>query len=82
MISERISVEIPPQMNILKMVIPILIHARSFISDLSVASRIMPHVIGDVINNVKLFPTIYRRIIQSQIFDVIQSEVALQKQVH
>ena len=30
----------------------------------------------DVINDVKLFPTVYRRI------DVIQSEVALQKQVH
>ena len=31
----------------------------------------------DVINDVKLFPDI-----RSQIFDVIQSEVALQKQVH
>ena len=35
----------------------------------------------DVINDIKLFPTVYRRIL-SQIFDVIQSEVALQKQMH
>ena len=32
---------------------------------------------GDVIDDVKLFPTVYRRI-----FDVIQSDVALQTQVH
>ena len=31
----------------------------------------------DVINDVKLLPTVYRRI--SQIFDVIQSDFALQK---
>ena len=42
----------------------------------------------DIIDDVKLFPTVYRRIysisqdILSQIFDGIQSEVALQKQVH
>ena len=36
----------------------------------------------DVINDVKIFPTVYRRIILLQIFDVIQSNVALQKQVH
>ena len=38
-----------------------------------------------VINDVKLFPTVYRRIyccdILSQMFDDIQSDVALQKQV-
>ena len=36
----------------------------------------------DAINDVKLFPTVYRSIILSQIFDVIQSDVALQTQVH
>ena len=35
----------------------------------------------DVIHDVKLFPTVYRRIL-SQIFGVIQSDVALQDQVH
>ena len=35
----------------------------------------------DIINDIKLFPTVYRRI-YSQIFDVIQSDVVLQKQVH
>ena len=34
----------------------------------------------DVIKNVTPFHTVYRRMLQ--IFDVIQSEVALQKQVH
>ena len=34
----------------------------------------------DVINDIKLFPTVYRRL--SQIFDVIQSEITLQNQVH
>ena len=42
----------------------------------------------DKINDIKLFPTVYHRIysisqdILSQIFDVIQSDVVLQKQVH
>ena len=39
----------------------------------------------DVINDVKLFLTVYRSISQDilpQIFDIIQSGVALQKQVH
>ena len=35
----------------------------------------------DVINDIKLFPTVSQDIL-SQIFDVIQSEVALQNQVH
>ena len=38
---------------------------------------------GDVIDDAKIFPTVYRRIyILSPIFDVIQSDVALQTQVH
>ena len=37
--------------------------------------------ICDVIKDVKLFPTVYRRI-NCRIFYVIQSEVALQKQKH
>ena len=36
----------------------------------------------DVINDTKLFPTVYCRIILLQIFDVIQSDVELQNQVH
>ena len=36
----------------------------------------------DVINDVKMFPAVYWQGILSQIFDVIQSEVAVQKQVH
>ena len=34
----------------------------------------------DVINDVKLFPTVYRMTVAKN--DVIQSEVALQKQMH
>ena len=36
----------------------------------------------DVINDVKLFPTVYRRIYCRKFFDIIQSDVALQKQVY
>ena len=36
----------------------------------------------DVIDDVKLFPTVYRRIYCRKNFDVIQSDVALQTQVH
>ena len=61
MIFERISDDIPPQMKILNMVIPILMHFCSLISNWSVASRLKPHVNG-VIDDVKLFPTVYRRI--------------------
>ena len=35
-----------------------------------------------VIDDVKLFPTVYRRIYCRKFFDVIQSDVALQMQVH
>ena len=69
MISKRISDEMPPQMKILNMVIPILMHFCSFVSNLSVASRIKLHVIQQ---NVTFF----------LFFDVIRSDVELQKQVH
>ena len=68
MISEHTSDDIPPQMKILNMVIPIVMHFCSFISNLSVASRIKPHkgihhqMKCDVINDIKLFPTVFRRI--------------------
>ena len=68
MISERISDDIPLQMKILNMVIPILMQFCSLISNWSVASSIKPHkgvrhqMKRDVINDVQLFPTVYRRI--------------------
>ena len=43
--SERISEDKPPQMKKLYMVIPILMHFFSFVSNRNVASRIMPQVI-------------------------------------
>ena len=61
MISERISDDIPPQRKILNMVIPILMHFCSF-------ERCKPHnaachlMFCDVINDVKLLSTVYRRI--------------------
>ena len=84
-ISEHISDDIPSQMKILNMVIPILMHFFSFVSNLSVT--IKPHraashpEICDVINDVKLSPTGSQDIL-SQIFDVIQSDFTLQNQVH
>ena len=65
MISDHISDDIPPQMKILNMVIPILILFCSFVSNWRVAShkKAARHSrICDVINDVKLFPTVYRSI--------------------
>ena len=57
MISDRISDNIPPQMKILNMVIPVLMHFCSFVSNWSIESNIK--LICDVINNIKLVPTVY-----------------------
>ena len=60
MISDRISDDIPPQMKILNTAIPILMRLE--------LERWKPHKTArhqtrcDVINDVKLFPTVYRRI--------------------
>ena len=68
MISERISDDIPPKMKVLNMVMPILMRFYSLVSNWSVASHIKPHkgvrhpTKCDVINDVKLFPKVYRRI--------------------
>ena len=65
MISERISDDIPPRMKILNMGIPILMN---FCRSASNLERCKPHkavhqqTICDVINGVKLFPTVYHRI--------------------
>ena len=64
MIFERISDDIPPQIKILNLVIPILMRFYSLISNWSVASRIQPHkcvryqMKRDIINAVKLFSTV------------------------
>ena len=68
MISVRIADPIPPQMNILNIVIPILMHFYGLVSNWSIASRIKMYkginhsTKYDVINDVKLFPTVYCRI--------------------
>ena len=61
MIAERISENIPPQMKILNMVIPILMHFCSFedCKPHNVARHLMK---CDVINDIKLLPTVCRRI--------------------
>ena len=86
MISERISDDMPPQIKILNFGYP---HSNALLQFCIEMERCKPHKAArhptkcDVINDVKLFRTVYRRIdILSQIFDVIQSNVALQKQVH
>ena len=63
-------------MIILNMVIPILMQSAVLFQ---IVARCKPQATRhptkcNVINDVKLFPTVY--------FDVIQSDVALQKQVH
>ena len=84
MISERISDDIPPQMKILNMVIPsnALLQSRLQLEHCN-PHKAAPHPTKcDAINDVKLFLTVYRRIILSQFFYVSQSNVALQKQAH
>ena len=80
MISECKCDDIPPKMQILNMLIPILMHICSFVSNWSVASHQSLHVIKkkcDIINDndVKLFPPQY---ILLQILD----DNPLQDQVH
>ena len=60
MIFDCICDDIPLQMKILNMVIPILMHLCTLISNWSVASYIKPYVIVkcDIINDVKLFTTV------------------------
>ena len=70
MISDRISEDIPPQMKIFNMLIPILMCFYNLVSNWSFASCIKLHkgvrhpTKNDVINDVKLFSTVhvYRRI--------------------
>ena len=68
-------------MKILNMVVPILMHFCSFISNLSVASHIISHIMEREVMSNKNTHSISKDLL-FQIFDVIQSEVALQKQVH
>ena len=91
MISDRISEDKPPQMKILNTVIPILMHFCSVVLNWSLCKlhKATQHPMKcDVINDVKLFPTVpyitgYTvTILLSQIFDSIQSDITLQKQVH
>ena len=63
MISNCISDDIPPQMKILNMVIPILMHFCSFVSNRSIASPMKLHVTQqNVTQLIKLFSTVYQRI--------------------
>ena len=82
MISEHISNDIPPQMKILNMVIPILMHFCCFVSNWSIANSIDARylTICDVINET-FSDSIWQDILY-QIFDVIQSDAMLQNQVH
>ena len=65
MISERISYDIPPQMKILNMVIP---NSNALLQFCLKFERCKPRNTArhptkyDVINDVKLFPAVYRRI--------------------
>ena len=82
---KRISGNIPPQMKILNMVIPISNALLQF--DLKL-ERCKPHKAarhptkGDVIDDVNLFLTVWSRIYCRKFFKVIQSDVALQTWVH
>ena len=61
-ISDRISDDIPSQMKILNMVIPILLHFCNFVSNWKPNNAAPYPTKCDAINDVKMFPTVYRRI--------------------
>ena len=76
-ISDHITDDIPPQMNILNMVIPIIMHvfhihspkASYFTPNVSFVSRVKPlrqPITNDVTNDV-VAPTVYRRIYRRKI---------------
>ena len=77
MIFDCISNDIPPQMKKFEYGYP---HSNAISTVLSQIECCKPHnathhlMKCEIINDVKLFPTVF--------FDVIQSEVALQKQMH
>ena len=63
MISERISEDMPPQMKILSMVIPILMHFCIHKLERCKLHNDARHAMKcDIINDVNLFPTVYRKI--------------------
>ena len=62
MISEGIFDDIPPQMKILNMVIPILMHFRRKLERCKQHNSSRHPMKCDVIHDIKLFPTVYRRI--------------------
>ena len=74
MISEHIYDDIPPKMKNLSIVIPILMHICSFIANRSVERQTTSN---DVITDVNLFSFSISQDILLQIFDVIQSDLAL-----
>ena len=59
------------------MVIPILMHSNAFLYKTGAARH--PRIC-DVINDIKLFPTVYCRTYCHKFFNVIQSDLALQNQ--
>ena len=63
------------------MIIPILMHFYSFLSIWTFTSPIKPLVIQGYVTYL-MMSSYFQQYILSQIFEVIQSEVALQKQVH
>ena len=80
MISDCILDDIPPQMKTLNMVIPILMHFCLKLEHFKLHKAAHHPMKCDIIYDIKLFPI--SQDIPSQIFDVIQSDVALQNRVH
>ena len=68
MISDRIYDDIPPQMKILNMVIPILMHFCIKLERFKPQKAVCHPTICDVIYTVKIFPTICRRIYCHKLF--------------
>ena len=87
-ISQRISDYIPPQMKLLNMVIPILMRFYRLISHWSTASRIKPYkgvrhlTKCDLINDIKLFLTVYRMIYCRKFKALSNQTLHNKKQVH
>ena len=85
MISKCISDNIPPQMKILNMVIPILMYFFKFRRKLEhcKSHNAVHHPMKcDIIHNVKLFPTVYRMIYCRKFLTLSNQKSHYKIQVH
>ena len=82
MISDSKSQDIPTQMKFLSIVFPILLQSHLKLECCKPHKAAHHLTKCDVIYDIKQFPSVYSRIYCRKFYDVIQSGVGIEKQVH